>query len=86
MFTKRTILTGSESVEGIDINVSLEYEGTNPPTKVFINFVDGDVYAYGEVTTEGFENFNSNGGLVDCEILKIIESRCIKYLADYESL
>ncbi len=86
-FTRTVNLTGVSEVDGIDVNINLNYEATTPPTQVNFSFTTLDnVTVSGSCDSTKINMYYVNDGIVTDELLALVETECKRVLENYETV
>ena len=86
-FTRTVNLTGVSEVDGIDVNINLNYEATTPPTQVNFSFTTLDnVTVSGNCDSTKINAYYVNNGIVTDELLALVETECKRVLTNYETV
>lgn len=86
-FTRTVNLTGVSEVDGIDVNISLTYEATTPPTQVNFSFTTLDnVTVSGNCDNTKINMYYVSDGIVTDELLALVETECKRVLTNYETV
>ena len=84
----RTInLSGVSEIDGIDVNINLNYEASTPPTQVNFSFTTLDnVVVSGTCDSTKINMYYVNDGIVTDELLELVETECNRVLTNYETV
>ena len=86
-FTRTINLSGVSEIDGIDVNINLNYEVTTPPTQVNFSFLTLDnVRVSGSCDDTKINTYYVNDGIVTDELLALVETECIRVLTNYETV
>lgn len=86
-FTRTVNLSGVSEIDGVDVNINLNYESTTPPTQVNFSFTTLDnVQVSGNCDGTKINMYYANDGIVTDELLTLVETECIRVLTNYETV
>ena len=86
-FTRTINLTGVSKVDGIDVNINLNYDSTTPPTQVNFSFTTLDnVTVSGNCGSTKINMYYVNYGIVTDELLALVETEWKRVLSNYETV
>ena len=86
-FSRTITLSGVSEVDGIDVNINLNYEATTPPTQVNFSFTTLDnVMVSGNCDSTKINTYYVNDGIVTDELLALVETECKRVLTNYETV
>lgn len=86
-FTRTVNLSGVSEVDGIDVNINLNYESTTPPTQVNFSFTTLDnVIVSGNCDSTKINMYYVSDGIVTDELIALVETECKRVLTNYETV
>ena len=86
-FTRTINLSGVSEIDGIDVNINLNYEATTPPTQVNFSFTTLDnVTVSGNCDSTKINMYYVSDGIVTDELIALVETECKRVLTNYETV
>ena len=86
-FTRTVNLSGVSEIDGIDVNINLNYDSTTPPTQVNFSFTTLDnVNVSGNCGSTKINMYYVSDGIVTDELIALVETECKRVLTNYETV